>query len=296
MIKLILRRNLLYLLGFFLSFLIRRIISEIIDNVFNLNAPYIYLILMTIGVIIGGATFYYYQISNWRKKSKTKYFGIDIIQHKIHDKMADGKLKQILLILLAGFFDFFEFVIITLYLPNVANISPTINARLGCLVAITSALICFFAFGFKVGAHHKCSLICLSIFFIITLVLELLMKQDEQSWGLFIFGLFLVCIYLINISFNDCIERYLAHYNFLNPFLILAGEGIFEFILAIIFSINKDPFIGIIKEYEENTAEKFVLLVFLLIIYLLLSVIINAYKVYYNVIYTPVASSLTEFF
>ena len=197
---------------------------------------------------------------------------------------------------MAGFFDFIEFIIMVFYVPNIIDISPSIVTRLGCLSTITSALICVFALGFKVGLHHKCSLISLSICFIITLTLEFIMKPDDKPWSLFIFTHFLVCIYLISISFNDCTERYLAYYNFLNPFLILTGEGTFEFILAIFFSINKDPFRGIINEYEENTAGKFGLLIFLLFIYFILSVIINAYKVYSNVIYTPIARSLTEYF
>ena len=114
--------------------------------------------------------------------------------------------------------------------------------------------------------------------------------------GRYILAHFLIFIFLAYISSNDCTERYLAFYNYLNPFLILMVEGIFEIIMSIFISIGNDPFKGIIDAYNKINAGKFVLLIFLLIIYFLLSAITNIYKVYCNVIYTPMARSLTEYF
>ena len=85
--------------------------------------------------------------------------------------------------------------------------------------------------------------------FILSLILEIIYKANDISLGNSIFVHFLVMISLLSISFNDCTERYLGYYNFLNPFLILTGEGTIEFIIAILISINKDPFKEIVKQY-----------------------------------------------
>ena len=297
MIKLRLRRNMIYLLALYGSYFIRKIVSIIIDNIFELNAPFMFLYMMTLGETFGGLAIYYYQLSNWKQKKEVKYFDLKIIHNqKFYAKTPDTNSKKILLIFFAGSFDFLEFILIVFYVPKIAYISPTIKTRLGCLATITSALICTFALKFKIGRHHKLSLIFLGICFLITLILELIFKPDNEPMGRFIFAHFIVIIYLISISFNDCIEKYLAHYNFLNPFVIIMTEGIFEFIMSIFYSIGNDPFKGMADQYEKNSPGKFVLLIFLLIIYLFLSSIVNAYKVYCNVIYTPMARSLTEYF
>ena len=73
-------------------------------------------------------------------------------------------------------------------------------------------------------------------------------------------------------------------------------EGTFEFIMTSFFSIGKDPFRDFIKSYEDNTAGKFVLLIFLLFNHLWLSAFVNSYKIYCNVIYSSMARSLMDYF
>ena len=268
----------------------------IIDEIYQINAPYLFLFMMTLGELIGGLTVYIYHLSNFRNKTPVKYFGIKLIYNRSKVRVTDRKLKKILLIIFAGSFDFYEFILMVFYIPKIANVSPTISERLGCLTTIASSLTRVYALGFKIGMHHKFSLIVMAICFFITLILEFSLKPDDQPLDRFIFAHFLVIIFLISISFNDCIERYLANYNYLNPFVILMSEGIFEFILAIFYSIGKDPFRGIINEYEESSGGNFALLIFLLIIYFVLCGVINSYKIYCNFIYTPMARSLTEYF
>ena len=56
-------------------------------------------------------------------------------------------------------------------------------------------------------------------------------------------------------------------------------EGIIEFFMSLIYSINDNVFDELLKQYYENTRGNFILLIFLLFLYLALSAIINAYKV-----------------
>ena len=62
-------------------------------------------------------------------------------------------------------------------------------------------------------------------------------------------------------------------------------EGIVEIIMSIFYSINNDPFEELRVQYEENSAGSFTLLVFLLIVYFLLTAIMNPYKIYCNCYY-----------
>ena len=116
------------------------------------------------------------------------------------------------------------------------------DSRLGCVSTITSSLICIYALRFKVGKHHKFSLIGLSICLCLILIIEIIYKPEEESMGRYLFAYFLLCLFHASISFTDCIERYLIDYNFLNPFLVLMIEGIVETIMSIFYSINNYPF------------------------------------------------------
>ena len=209
MIKIALRKNLLYLLALYISSYCRKIIIMIINKVFEFNAPYIFLFMMTFGEIIGGSTIYIYQYITLKKKKQVKYFGIDLIHNMKYMGSVDGHFKKILLIFFAGFFDFIEYIIGVFFVPKTANISPTIDTRIGCLSTIIGALICTYALRFRIGKHHKFSLIALSICLFITIILELLYKSDETPMTNFLFAHFLVCCYLINVTFTDCTEKYL---------------------------------------------------------------------------------------
>ena len=90
-------------------------------------------------------------------------------------------------------------------------------------------------------------------------------------------------------SFSDCIEKYLVDYNYMNPFLILMLEGVFQLIMGALSIIKIDPFKPFEKIKKLNNKTLFI---FLFILYTLLQVIVNIYRIYCNVVYTPMARSL----
>ena len=296
MIKITLRKNLLYLLVLYVTYILRTIISMIIKNVFNFSDPYIFLFVMALGIFIGGLTLYLYHIISFKSKKGAKYFKLDLIYNKINYKAKDGIVKKIILIFLAAFFDFYEFILISFYIPSILEITPAFNSKLGGLSTISSSLICIYALRFKIGKHHKFSMIGLSICLCLTLIIEIIFKSEDESIDRLLFGHFLLCLYLINLTFTDCTERYLVDFNFLNPFFILMIEGIFEFIFATFYSLNNDPFKEILNQYEHNSTGKFILFIFLLFIYFLLTALVNVYKIYCNCFYTPMAKSFVDYF
>ena len=296
MLKIKLRKNLLYLLVYYISYHIRKIIVMIIGGIFNFNPTYVFLYLMSLGEIFGGLTILVYQNRSKKQKKEIKYFGLELIYTKAESYIVERPFKILLLIFFASFFDFMEFVLGNIYVPLYdPNFSPTIDLRLGCITTIGSALICIKALRFKIGKHHKVSLIFMIVFVVLALIVEISFKPDNITFGRFFAARFLVCYYLIGVSFVDCIEKYLVDVNFISPFKIIMMEGIFQIIMDIFISIEKDPFKDIIKLNEENNVGKIIVFILLLFLYFFLSAMVNAYKIYCNVIYSPMARELIDY-
>ena len=297
MLKIRLRKNLLYLLVYYISWHLRKTIIILIQLFYNSIPKYILFYLMNLGQIIGGLSIYIYQHGFSKRTNQTEYFKLELIYNQKEDiKLEDGPYKIILLIFFASYFDFMKTYLLNIGVPsNDPSISPTLEVRIGCITTIVSSLICTNALRFKIGIHHKVSLIFMSLCVLLTLILEIVYEHDNIPIGLFLFARFLVCFYLMGISFMDCIERYLADANFINPFKIVMFEGIFELIMSLINSIGKGPFKDIKKIYEANSSGKFTGLIILLIFYFLISGIINVYKIYCNIIYSPMTRSLIDY-
>ena len=79
----------------------------------------------------------------------------------------------------------------------------------------------------------------------------------------------------------------------MNPFLILMIEGAFQLILSIFVPIWKNTFEGFKDEKIKNNKTLFIIL---FILYVLLQIVVNIYRIYCNVIYSPMARSLIDYF
>ena len=112
MLKIKLRRDLIYLLILYIIEFFRKLALILIYKVLKFDGPYIFLFLNGFGTFIGGLTLYLYYIYSFRKKKVVNYFKLDIIHNQaILLKTQDGDLKKIILIFFAGFFDFYEFIL-----------------------------------------------------------------------------------------------------------------------------------------------------------------------------------------
>ena len=297
MIKISCRKNLIYLLLLFISFFLRRILSIIIDKIYGINNSLIFIFLMVLGEIIGGSIIFLYQntfLKKSQKKEKNLHYQFVYSENQLN--RADKLPKIILLIFFAAYFDLIEFFILSNFLPKIAIISATSTLRLCCIITIASSIICTYALKYKIGRHHKFSLIILSITSLIIITIEFINKPKEIELGNFIFAYILILCHFLFLSFTDVIEKYLADYDYLNPLKILMTEGIIEFTMSLIYSIFHDPFKEVKKIYEEVDTNKFILFVFLLILFSVFSAGINIYKILCNVLYSPMAKSLTSYF
>ena len=92
------------------------------------------------------------------------------------------------------------------------------KSRLSSFQIISSALICKYAFGFKVKNHHKISLIIIGLLIILFIIIDIIYAFYYRT-NKAIFQYFLIIYYNILFSFSSCIEKYLVDANYMNPFL-----------------------------------------------------------------------------
>ena len=156
MIKISVRKNLIYLLLLFISYTLRRIVIILLDKIYGLDNSLIFSFLMIIGEILGGLVIYLYQCTILKqcKKKKSKFM-TGIIQNTGKMKRADKGIKIFFLLFLASFFDLVEYLIITNFIPEIAELSTTSTLRLCCIMTITSSLICIFTKIYKIARHHQ---------------------------------------------------------------------------------------------------------------------------------------------
>ena len=298
MIKIGFRKNLLYLFLLVVSFFLRRTLEIILDEVTGLHNSLIFCFLMCLGQIIGGALIYWYQKSFFEKKEKIldKKIIYELIQTERELRMSDDISKIRLLVFFAAFFDLEEFIITDIFIPKIADLSKTITLRLCCIMTITSSLICTYTLKYKIGRHQIFSLTILGMISLIIIIIELIYRSKINDIGNHIISYFLVLFHYFFISLTDVIERYLVDYDYINAFEILMLEGIASFIITAIYSIFINPFKEISIVYKRIEASNFILLIFLLFLFIVLSAFINIYKILCNILYSPMAKSLSCYF
>ena len=301
MMKIKLRKNLIYLLIYFIcTFVLYNVIGFFIDKIFEFDSVYICIFLSPIGNIIGGLIVFLYQKYSLRKREKIKYFGIKLIHNK-KNIAQDRKLKIILLIFFAAFFNYYNFILNSIFsIVWEPGLTPwSMALRLSGIQIIVSTLIYIYAFGFIIKKRHKISLIIIGIFMFLSISTDMIFmvlytyhNNLYKYLGVVISKYFLTFYYYIGFSFGDCIEKYLVDYNYMNPFIILMLEGVFQLIMASLSIIKVDPF----KPFENiKKLNNKALFIFLFILYTLLQVLVNIYRIYCNVIYSPMARSLIDY-
>ena len=145
MIRISIRKNLIYLLLLFISYTLRRIVIIILDILGLDNSSLLFSFLMVLGEIICGIIIYLYR-RNFNKKTQIEQskFMIELIQNDIELKRADENRKIYFLLFLASFFDLEEYLIVNNFIPEIAKLSPTTTLRLCSIMTITSSIICVF--------------------------------------------------------------------------------------------------------------------------------------------------------
>ena len=293
MIKFYFRKSIFYFLIYEIIYYIRFIEVMLLDLSFSFNDSTLLTFLMALGEIFGGLLLYLFVRGTFRKNKKTDYFGIQLIKIKSNKIRKDGSVKIIILIFLAAFFDDIQFLILNSILYPINNISKSINNRYSNIKILTGFFLCKYSLKLSNGRHQTFSIICMSILLSLQIIIEI---GNNYKFNNFFISFFINILNLFFNSFDDIIEKYLGDTSFSIPYIITMGEGIFIFIINSIYSIVvKSPFVQIKKLYNELDSVKFGVLVFLLVLYLILSAIINVYKIHCNIFTTPVKRAFIHY-
>ena len=140
MIKISLRKNLIYLFLLFFFYFLRRVLVLIIEESFELSDSLIFSFFMCLGQISGGLIIYWYQYRFLQKKNKkdepSQKILIELIETEREMKIPDNNYKIGLLIFFAAFFDLEEFLILNCFLPKIQTLSTTTTLRLSYIMIL----------------------------------------------------------------------------------------------------------------------------------------------------------------
>ena len=297
LIKFSSRPNMKYLVHLIVWTFVQDLVQDGIGLYLKFHLDLTFLLIYFLGQFIIGGIIYLYQQKTKKKKSiNDDFMGIKLIRNdKI--KINDSKFKIYFLIIIAAFFNFIDFLIYTLLTPNLIHCSYSIESRLRGIIIIFD--VCFYRYALKlpIFKHQKFSLLILSICLIIILATEYIFQDVDifLNYGDFTYILFIFILDGFFFSLFDSIEKYLFEYDYLNPFKVLMLEGVFGFCLGIGYSIYISFYVSF-KDYYNNTEPSyFAYSIVGLFLFLILSSIHDVFRVMTNKIYSPMASSLSEF-
>ena len=283
MIKIGLRNNLLYPFLLIIFTFLRRVLSVIISELLQFKSSLSFLaFLMVFSEFISGLIIYLYQ-TNIVEYQKMTYH--------------DTKFKVYILIFIATYFDFIEFILTSYYFPKFENISKSLDLRLGSALTLSSFLFSYWILKMQVFKHHKFSIIIISICSLMIIIAEISFNIFYKAINTMNFLIILLIIISLSfIGLQNIIEKYLLEVNFINPFHLLMVEGIFGILLSIIYSFIENPIEQIVDFYQKNNKREFIYLLICLSLFILLSGGRNGYKMLTIRLYSPMTKAIADFF
>ena len=301
MIKIALRRNLIYPIYLIFWAFLRKIVSILISKLFNFSGSVIYTFLMFLGELIGGFVTFMYQYNFIKQKDipkeMLKKFRFSLIEgQEIELKKLDGKIKIFFLVFMTAFFDFFEFILSTYYIDKIHRISGSLQVRLGGVLIISSSLLYRFLLNIPMFKHQKFAFTLLVLCLLILIISEYFFQEFDgiiTTKDLSLAIIFSVISY-ISLTFDDIIEKYLIEFDFLNPFIILFRQGIIGIIFTIICALIENPFKGLKDVYDNNSGAMFILFLFLLLLYSIFGALKNIYRMPTIMLFTPMNKNLAD--
>ena len=296
MIKFALRRNLIYPLQFLIWNILRSTETYLISYFFDIGYLLIYTPLMFLGEILAGLIFYLYQsqffFTKGIKLDPESNLTIEFLHSERSIEKEMGK-KAIFLLLAPAFFDFVQFSLDS-QMSKFINISGSLNQRIEGIFTINYALFNHYVLGLPILRHQFFSLIIIGICVTIIIIAEIIFQDINifLTYGLFAIAFVYIILMIIFSTLMESVEKYLFEYERLNPFFVLMIEGICGFILTSIYCIFHGPFDEIIKFKKDKETYEFIILIFLLVLYMILSGGNNIFRVITIKIFSPVTSSL----
>ena len=302
-IKFAWRRNLIYPIQLLIWSIIRKIDTILLNKVFGFSKNLLFTLLMFFAELVAGTILFFYQ-NKFLEKSviigqELKKIDSFLIYNENKIKRPDSKIKILFLIFVTGYSDFVEFILSTNYVPKFPNSSGSLDLRLGGILTICVALFFYYLLRFPIYKHQVFALLIIGICITIIIITEYFFQDINIfiSYGDFTLKLVIIILEQFFHSLLDSIEKYVVEYDSVNYFEALALEGLFGFIITLIYSFSEDSYQKQLSTiYSENSAGMFTLFLFLILLYAFLCGGRNAYRVVTNKFYSPMTKALTDYF
>ena len=305
-IKFAIRRNLIYPLQLIIWNLVRNLLTMFIKYLFDFSDSLVYSPLMFLGELIGGGIIYIYQkkylLAKKNEENEQYFMSIKLLSTKEDEDdyfiPVDGNIKILFLMFLIAFCDHEEFLVETTIIPKFNRLSSSIVLRLGGFSALFTLLFYLYALKLPIYKHHKLSLTIIAICLILIIICEYHYQEINFFFTYKEFTEILAIIIVSQLlkSELDSIEKYLFEFDYMNPFFVLSYEGLFGFLITFSFCAIPEYLDDVKEVYKEKSIGMFILFIFLLFVYVVLSAGRNIFRIVTNKIYSPMASSLTDYF
>ena len=298
MIKLALRRNLIFPLQMLIFATLRELLSYLSSQFLEFNNSSIFTLLMFSGEFLGGLIFHLLQkrfLSQNKKRNELEFVNIRLVKGK-ENLAKDNKAKIIFIIFSLSFYDF-EQSLLTIGIYKFTTLSITLEARFEGVFTIYIALFYHYLLKKPLLKHQKFSLKVIGICLLIIIITEIIFQEINifLSYGQFFLTLLIILFIQFLGASIHIVEKYLFEYKNLSPFLVLMLEGLFGFILTLIYCLFYGSFIDIIKFYKINSTSKITFLIITFILYIILSGGKNLFRVVTTKIFNPVATSFMDY-
>jgi hypothetical protein len=211
-----------------------------------------------------------------KSKKKSQFLGIALNEDTKKLDRPDSNLKIIILLIFSAFFECIGALIRKLASDSVLNFDYYYASYRSSEIIIASVL-CYFALNTKIYRHHLFSLIIMLIYLIIAIIYEVyLIFLNGKNYRYLLITLFSGMIRV----FLDATEKYLFNTDFIDLYKMMFFEGIINTLNSAIcfcFDSPKIELSNFILFYDENKL-KFVGVIFLLIVYSIVTGFKNIYR------------------
>ena len=287
------RHNLLYPSIYICFIFLLRAIRIILENVVEYKAKFILALLMLLPNSIFSSIFICFLNRQKEPEINNKsLMGNSLIQNEKRSlHLLDNQWKILLLVIICSYFNFID----SISREFLGLIDSQFKIRIRIIEILIASIFCRFTIKTRIYKHHIVSLIIISIFLIINMLLEsyIYIKIDQFKIEDFLIFLGISFVNGICRVFTDTIEKYLFEYNYLDPFKLLRLEGIFEIVFIFIMSFFKG-----LNEFKELSKldDKIIYAIILLFLHFVFSGFKNIYKIHTIQLYSPMTRALADAF
>ena len=284
MIKLGIRRNLLYpslLIVFTAS---RKVFKFILDNIIakNIKCSFLMISLMVLMEFILGLYFSLKQqkdIKSFNINNNTNENENKLVFKRNSLKRLDSDFIIILLMVFSAYFEIIGFLsrrLITIFDHNTDDYDE-FNAKFRSAETIVSSILCSLTLKMNIYRHQVLSLIIIAIVLILIFILQL--EEEKNDIDSYLIKIAEVLGTSICRAFLDTTEKYLIEYNHLDIFKLIRFQSLINIFVMSSFYIFDMPRKEIVNLYHSGI-ETFLLALLFLLIYGILSGFKNIYRRY----------------